>query len=76
MKAAKRNPATGTVRGWKAGQAILERWRKSLASVEIELKQPRMVDFSPMEFVSGKPLQPEAEPSRRFRGQVIYVTRM
>jgi len=42
--------------------------------VEIELKQPRMVDFSPMAFVSGKPLQPEAEPRRRFRGQVIYVT--
>ena len=31
--------------GWKAGQAILERWRKSLASVEIELKQPRMLIF-------------------------------
>jgi hypothetical protein len=28
-----------------------------------------------MEFVSGKPLQPEAEPRRQFRGQVIYMTR-
>jgi hypothetical protein len=27
-----------------------------------------------MEFVSGKPLQPDAEPRRRFRCQVIYLT--
>lgn len=58
----------------KEGRALLERWRKNLLTVEVELKQPRVIDVLPLDFVSGEPVQRKGESTRRFRGQVIYFT--
>src|SRR5713101_9586384 len=56
------------------GRVLLERWRRNLATIEVELKQPRLIDVLPIQFVGGEPVQPEGKPTRRFRGQLIYFT--
>jgi len=61
-----------TTRTWKEGRVLLERWRGNLATIEVELKQPRLIDVLPIQFVGGEPVQPEGKPTRRFRGQLIY----
>ncbi len=63
-----------TIRTWKEGRVLLERWRRNLATIEVELKQPRLIDVLPIQFVGGEPVQPEGTPTRRFRGQLIYFT--
>jgi hypothetical protein len=36
------------VRTWKQAQVVVERWRKNLTNVQVELKQPRVIDVSPL----------------------------
>jgi hypothetical protein len=62
------------VHTWKQGQVLLERWRKNLTNVEVELKQPRVIDVTPIDFVSGEPVQRKGTPTKRLRGHLIYLT--
>ena len=66
--------AKKTVRSWKQAKALLERWRRDLASVNVEVKRPRVIDVVPIDFVSGEPVEREGTPTDRFRGQVVYFT--
>src|SRR6266851_1495216 len=50
-----------TSRTWKEGRVLLERWRRNLATIEVELKQPRLIDVLPIQFVGGEPVQPEGK---------------
>ena len=73
-----KRPAHGrrrrTIRTWKKAQALLERWRRNLASVQVELKQPRVIDVVPIDFVSGEPVERKGTPTHKFGGQLIYFT--
>jgi hypothetical protein len=66
--------AKKTIRSWKQAKALLEQWRRSLASINVELKRPRVIDVVPTDFVSGEPVEREGSPTNRFRGQVVYFT--
>ncbi len=66
--------AEKTIRSWKQAKALLERWRRDLANVNVELKRPRVIDLVPIDFVSGEPVEREGTPTNRFRGQVVYFT--
>jgi hypothetical protein len=74
MMRAKRNPPGKTVRGWREARSLLERWRKDLKTLTVELKQPRVIDLVPIDFVSGEPAEREGKPTKRLRGQLIYFT--
>jgi len=63
-----------TVRSWKQAKALLERWQRDLATVDLELRRPRVIDVVPIDFVSGEPVEREGTPTHRFRGQVVYFT--
>lgn len=63
------------VRSWKQAQALLERWRKSLTNVQAELKQPRVIDAVPIDFLRGESVEGEGQPKQKFRGRVIFFTR-
>jgi len=62
------------VHTWKQAQVLLERWRKNLTNVLVELKQPRVIDVAPIDFVSGEPVEHKGTPTKRFRGQLIDFT--
>ncbi len=66
--------AKKTIRSWKQAKALLERWRRALANVNVELKRPRVIDVVPIDFVSGEPVEREGTPTDRLRGQVVYFT--
>src|SRR6266446_3146128 len=70
----KRKAQRKTVRGWREAKTLLERWRKDLKTPTVELKQPRVIDLVPIDFVSGEPVEREGKPTKRLRGQLIYVT--
>ncbi len=53
---------------------MLERWRKNLANVQVELKQPRAIDVVPIDFIGGESVEREGKPRKRFQGQLIYFT--
>jgi hypothetical protein len=74
MMRVKRNPPVKTVRGWREARSLLERWRKDLKTLTVELKQPRVIDLVPIDFVSGEPAEREGKPTKRLRGQLIYFT--
>jgi hypothetical protein len=40
----------------------------------VELKQPRVIDVAPIDFVSGEPVEREGPPTNKFRGQLLYLT--
>jgi len=40
----------------------------------VELKQPRVIDVVPIDFVSGEPVEREGTPTNKFRGQLLYLT--
>ena len=63
-----------TVHGWREARALLERWRKDLKTLNVELKQPRVIDVVPIDFVSGEPVEREGKPTKSFRGQLIFFT--
>jgi hypothetical protein len=74
MTRAKRKAHGKTVRGWRESTGVLNRWRKDLKTLTIELKQPRVIDVVPIDFVSGEPVEREGIPTKRLRGQLIYFT--
>ena len=55
-------------------RALLERWRKHLKTLTVVLKQPRVIDVVPIDFVSGEPVEREGKPTKKLRGQLIYFT--
>jgi hypothetical protein len=62
------------IQGWKGAKPLLERWRKSLTTVAVELKQPRIIDVASFDFVGGEPVVRKGKPMQIFRGQLIYFT--
>jgi hypothetical protein len=62
-----------TVDGWKEARPLLEQWRRDLAEVDFELKQPRVIEPVLTDSASGESIEREA-PTNRFRGQVVYFT--
>lgn len=60
------------VDGWIVARPLLEQWRRDLVDVDVELKQPRVIDPVLTDSASGELI--ELEGSTRFRGQVVYVT--
>lgn len=45
-----------------------------MKTLTIELKQPRVIDVAPIDFVSGEPVEREGKPTKAFGGQLIYIT--
>ena len=74
MTRANRKKRTRRIQNWKGARPLLERWRKNLANVRVELKQPRAIALAPIDFVSGEPVEREGTPTKTFRGQLIYFT--
>ena len=74
MTRVKRKAQGKTVRGWREAGALLERCRKGLKTLTIELRQPRVIDVVPIDFVSGEPVEREGKPTKSLRGQLIYFT--
>ncbi len=64
--------AKKTIRSWKQAKLLLERWRRDLANVNVELRQPRVIDVVPIDF--GEPVERAGTPTDRFRGQIVYFT--
>src|SRR5438445_6180108 len=62
------------IQSWKQAKPLLERWRKDLKTLTVELKQPRVIDLVPIDFVSGEQVEREGKPTKEFRGQLIYLT--
>ena len=74
MTRAKRVQRRDTVQTWNKAKPLLERWRKNLSTVLVELKQPRVIDVVPIDFVGGEPVERQGEPVQKFQGQLIYVS--
>ena len=74
MTRAKRKAQGKIVGSWREAKVLLERWRKDLKTLTVELKQPRVIDVVPIDFVSGEPVEREGKPTKRLRGQLIYST--
>lgn len=74
MTRAKQKQRRKRIQSWKGAKPLLERWRKNLASVRVELKQPRAIALAPIDFVSGEPVEREGTATKTFRGQLIYFT--
>ena len=63
-----------SIQSWKQARPLLERWRKDLRTLTVELKQPRVINVVPIDFVSGEPVKREGKPTKKIRGQLIYFT--
>ena len=74
MTGVKRKAQGKTVRGWREAAGLLNRWRKDLKTLTVELKQSRVIDLVPIDFVSGEPVEREGKPTKSLRGQLIYST--
>ena len=74
MTRAKRKQRRRRIQNWKSASLLLERWRKNLANVRVELKQPRAIALAPIDFVSGEQVEREGTPTKTFRGQLICFT--
>lgn len=74
MKGNKRKGRGKTVRAWREVRAVLQRWRKDLKTLSVELRQPRVIDVVPIDFVSGEPVKREGKATISFRRQLIYFT--
>ena len=61
------------VDSWKQARPLLEQWRRELKEVEVELKQPRVIDPLLTDSASGEPIE-NGGAVGRFRGQVVYFT--
>lgn len=62
------------MRSWKQARVILERWRRNLSRIQVELKQPRVIDAVPIDFAGGEPVERGGTPTLKFRGQLIHFT--
>jgi len=58
------------VHTWRQAQVLLERWRKNLTDVQVELKQPRVTDVTPIDFVSGEPVEPQRNTHQAASGTI------
>src|SRR6266446_8132944 len=74
MTRVKQRQRRKTIQSWKGATPRLERWRKDLKTLTVELKQPRVIDVTPIDFVSGEPVERKGTPTKRLRGQLIYFT--
>ena len=74
MTRAQRKQGKKTIHSWKGARPLLEQWREDLRTLTVELKQPRVIDTVPIDFVSGEPVQREGKSTTTFRGQLIYFT--
>jgi hypothetical protein len=74
MRRAKQRQRRKKIQSWKDATPRLERWRKDLKRLTVELKQPRVIDVVPIDFVSGEPVEREGTPTNKFRGQLLYIT--
>ena len=65
--------AENLVKGWKQARPLLEQWRRELIEVDVELKQPRVIDPLLADSASGEPIE-NGGAVGRFRGEIIYFT--
>ncbi len=63
------------IRTWKEAQRLLERWRKKLTNLQVELKRPRVIDVVPVDFLRDEVPERQGEPRQKFRGQLIFFTK-
>lgn len=75
MKRFNRKPRETTIRSWKYARPTLERRRRNLATLQVELKRPRVIDALPIDFIGGEPVEHKGKPTHRFRGELIYFTK-
>ena len=75
MRRGKQEDRGKTIHGWREVAVVLERWRKDLTSLAVELKQPRVIDVVPIDFLSGEPIERQGKPTKKFRGQLIHFTK-
>jgi len=61
-----------TVDQWKLGRLLLDRWRRDLTDIDIELKRPKVVDLLP-DSASGEPINGDGA-TQQLSGQIIYFT--
>jgi len=74
MKQTKRKRVKKLIRRWGLARLLLEGWRKKLTSIQVELKQPRVIDVAPVDFNRGERIEPEGHPAQKFRGKLIFFT--
>lgn len=74
MTSAQRKGRRKTIHSWKGAKPLLEHWREELKTLTVELKQPRVIDAVPIDFVSGEAVEREGKPTATFRGRLIYFT--
>jgi len=74
MTRAQRKQRRKTIHSWKSARPLLEHWRRDLQTLTLELKQPRVIDAVPIDFVSGEPVERQGKPTTTFPGQLIYFT--
>ena len=58
---------------WKQARPLMEQWRRDLTEVDIELKQPKLIDPLLANTASGEQIDGEGM-AKQFRAEVIYVT--
>jgi hypothetical protein len=75
MRRGKQEDRWKTIHGWREVAVVLERWRKDLTSLAVELKQPRVIDVVPIDFLSGETIDRQGKPTKKFRGQLIHFTK-
>ena len=75
MRRAKQKQRGKTVHSWKQARQLVERWRRNLATLQVVLKRPRVIDVVPIDFVGGESVEREGKPTSRFRGQLIYFSK-
>jgi len=74
VKRAKGRSAKKVIRNWRHGRALLARWWKKCANLQVELKRPRVIDVVPIDYLRGEPVGTAGEGKKRFRGRLIFVT--
>ena len=63
-----------TIHGWRKARAVLERWRRNLATVRVALKNPRVIDIVPVDFTTVERVERRGRARRRFAGKLVYFT--
>ena len=74
MKHARSKSPKRIIRSWAQGRALLERWRRNLAPIDVELKRPRAIDAVPIDFLRGEPVERAGPAGRKFQGRLLYFT--
>ena len=75
MRGAKQKQRRKTVHSWRQAKPLVEHWRRNLATLQVELKQSRVIDVVPIDFVGRERVEREGKPTSRFRGQLIYFSK-